>query len=124
MSKSSFNKFSFGDSTLRAASRDAPNFDKWHPVKVLYHYMRLRAYEVIPETQRLVETLIKQPLSVLPASLREGHEGRVGFLKQCWEESKANEDIDQGWIEASIDALDDEPWEDLMEFALPRERTG
>ncbi|KAL8769156.1 MAG: hypothetical protein Q9209_004790 [Squamulea sp. 1 TL-2023] len=103
------------------ANSNSPDFDQWHPVKVLYHYMRLRAHEVIPETQKLVQTLVKHPLSVLPASVREGHKGRVEFLKGCWEESHASEEIDQGWVEASIEVLDGEPWEDLKEFAWPED---
>ncbi|KAL8807460.1 MAG: hypothetical protein Q9223_001238 [Gallowayella weberi] len=118
MSRSNGQTSSANSSTACNSCRPIPNFDEWHPVKVLYHYMRLRAHKIVPETQKLVETLIKQPLSVLPASVRQGHEGRLEFLKRCWEESKESEDIDRGWIEASTVALDGEAWEDLKDFAL------
>ncbi|KAL8803301.1 MAG: hypothetical protein Q9182_003259 [Xanthomendoza sp. 2 TL-2023] len=109
---------SANSSTACNSFQAIPNFDEWHPVKVLYHYMRLRGHKIVPETQKLVETLIQQPISVLPASVRQGHEGRLAFLKRCWEESKESEEIDRGWIEASIVALDGEAWEDLKDFAL------
>ncbi|KAL8694231.1 MAG: hypothetical protein Q9224_003607 [Gallowayella concinna] len=118
MSRCNSQKSSGSSSTARDPPPSLPHFDEWHPVKVLYHYMRLRAHKVVPETQKLVVVLLQQSLSVLAASVREGHEGRLDFLKRCWEECKDYKDIGQDWIEASTVALDGEGWEHLKDFAL------
>ncbi|KAL8738104.1 MAG: hypothetical protein Q9181_001051 [Wetmoreana brouardii] len=99
-----------------------PNFDEWNPAKVLFLYMQLRAHEMIPETKKLLELLRDNPLSALSKGIREGHEGRVNFLKRCWEEGSAvgyeagamiKERLDQGWVMLDNEAVDGEAWEEL-----------
>lgn len=107
---------------LHTVARPTPEFNQWHSVKVLYHYMRLRAHQCIPETQKLLELLYKYPLSSLPESIRQGHEGRLVFLKRAWEDSmralKENrtvhtKGIDQEWVMVDDDTIDGEKWDEL-----------
>ncbi|KAI4188593.1 MAG: hypothetical protein L6R41_002021 [Letrouitia leprolyta] len=107
---------------LRTPPRPTPEFDSWHPVKVLYHYMRLRTHQCIPETQKLRELLYNYPLSSLPESIRQGHEGRLAFVKRAWEESmralKENsadhtKAVDQDWVMVDSETIDGELWDEL-----------
>ena len=100
--------------------RTEPQFDQWHPVRILYHYMRLRAHDVVPETRQLIENLTKNPISALPKSIQEGHTGRVQFLQRCWEESKHAASFgepdspksDHDWVMVDLETLDWEAWDD------------
>ncbi|KAI4112878.1 MAG: hypothetical protein LQ338_008259, partial [Usnochroma carphineum] len=107
---------------LRTVARTTAEFDKWHPVKVLYHYMRLRAHQFIPETRKLVELLQNHPLSALPITIREGHEGRLQFVKRCWEENvktlteagiHSSPEIGQDWIMVDVSTKDGKMWDEL-----------
>lgn len=49
----------------------------------MYHYMRLRSYQFILETQTVLELLYYHLLLSLPQSIHKGHEGRLLFLKRA-----------------------------------------
>lgn len=84
--------------------------------------MRLRAHQFIPETKRLVEQLQNQALDTLPKSVREGHQGRLRFLKRCFEHSvrvltetehHGGAKIDQDWVMVDVGAIDGEMWDEF-----------
>lgn len=83
--------------------------------------MLLRGHPFIPGTRHLIEQL-NQPLFTLPEGVREGHEGRVRFLKRSWQHSmrnltdagtSGNPDTDEDWVVVDVGAIEGETWEEL-----------
>lgn len=83
--------------------------------------MKLRAHKIIPDTRKLIELLQNTPLSALPKGVLEGHNGRLDFLRRCWEESRWVRSSDkeglkdklEDWVLLDEEAVDAEKWEEV-----------